>query len=101
MLRRPFALTSLVSAASFALFLLTLAPGLIGLEDTPKFQFVGKVLGTAHNPGYPLYVVVSHVFGWLPFGNLGWRINLMSACFGALTVGLLQMTAMELDYIGF
>ena len=95
MKRGPF-VAAAVGVAAFALFVATLAPGLIALGDTPKFQFVGKVLGTAHNPGYPLYVVLSHVFGWLPIGNLAWRINLMSAVFAALTVVLCQLTITEL-----
>ena len=73
---------------ALCLYWLTLAPGLIGLVDTPKFQFVGGILGVPHPPGYPLYVLLSHGFSHLPFGSLAYRINLMSAVFGALTVAL-------------
>jgi len=68
-----------VGALALSLYVMTMAPGLIAIEDTPKFQFIGRILGTAHPPGYPFYVVVSHLFGWVPLGNLAWRINLLSA----------------------
>ena len=34
-------------------YLRTLAPGMIPIMDTPMFQFMGRVLGVGHNPGYP------------------------------------------------
>jgi hypothetical protein len=37
---------------ALSLYVLTLQPDLGGPEDTPKFQFLGHVLGTAHPPGY-------------------------------------------------
>ena len=36
--------------AALAIYVRTLAPGLIPIVDTPGFQFVGRVLGTLHNP---------------------------------------------------
>lgn len=77
-----------VFLAALVLYWLTLAPGLLGLVDTPKLQFVGAILGVPHPPGYPLYVLLSHGFSYLPFGSLAYRINLMSALFGAVTVAL-------------
>ena len=77
-----------VFLTALCLYWFTLAPGLIGLVDTPKFQFVGAILGVPHPPGYPLYVLLSYGFSHLPFGSLAYRINLMSAVFGALTVAL-------------
>lgn len=93
--RRSYVVAAAAGAAALALFVATMPPGLIGHGDTPKFQFIGRILGTAHNPGYPLYVVVSHLFGLLPIGNLAWRVNLMSAVFGATTVALCQLTVAE------
>ncbi|MCX6539693.1 MAG: DUF2723 domain-containing protein [Acidobacteria bacterium] len=71
----------------FAIYVLTLYPGLgDGDGDSAKFAFLGRVLGTAHPPGYPAYVLISHLFSYLPLGTLAYRINLMSACFAALGV---------------
>jgi hypothetical protein len=77
----------------FSVYLCTLYPGVGGGGDAAKFQFLGRVLGTAHPPGYPLYVMVSHVFGWLPIGSLAYRINLMSAVAAALTAGVMYLAS--------
>ena len=95
--RLDAAAAAIVALSAFAVYLATLAPGLIAIEDTPKFQFIGRILGTAHDPGYPLYVLVSHLFGYLPVGTLAYRINLMSAVFGAASCGLLFLAARRLD----
>ncbi|MEI6669228.1 MAG: DUF2723 domain-containing protein [Acidobacteriota bacterium] len=68
-------------------YLVTMYPGLGGGGDAAKFRYLGHVLGTAHPSGYPLYILVSWLFSVLPFGTLAYRINLMSAVFGALTAG--------------
>ena len=67
----------------FVVYLLTLLPGLGGTEDTPKFQYIGAVLGTAHDPGYPLYTMLTHAWSRVPLGTLAYRINLFSAFWGA------------------
>jgi hypothetical protein len=85
-----------VGIAALAVYVRTLAPGLIGIVDTPMFQFVGRVLGVAHNPGYPLYVLLTYPFSFLPVGTLAYRINLFSALFGAVTVALVYGVARRL-----
>jgi hypothetical protein len=77
-----------VGGMVFLLYWRTLLPHLGGTEDTAKFQYLGSVLGTAHSPGYPLYIFLSYAFSHLPFGTLAYRINLMSACFGAAASAL-------------
>ncbi len=79
------------TVTALALYVLTLAPGLSGVDDTPKFQLLGAVLGTAHAPGYPTFVLLSHLFSYLPIGSLAYRANLLSAVTGALSVGLLVL----------
>ena len=55
-----------VTLAAFLVFRSTMYPGLVPFGDSPKFQFVGAVWGVPHNPGYPLYIVISHLFSELP-----------------------------------
>lgn len=81
---------------ALAVYGATMFPGLAGIGDTPKFQFVGSVLGTPHSPGYPLYILLSWVFAHLPVGTLAFRMNLMSAVFGACAVGLIAAILAEL-----
>jgi hypothetical protein len=85
-----------VGALTFALYVVTLRPDVGGPEDSPKFQFVGHVLGTAHAPGYPLYTVLTYFFGKLPVGNLAYRINLFSALMGALACAAAFILARQL-----
>ena len=73
-------------AAAFAVYVWTLAPGLIDIRDTPAFQYMGRVLGIPHQPGYPFYLLISWAFSYLPVGSLAYRMNLLSAVFGAGTV---------------
>ena len=68
-----------------ALYLVTLRPDVGGTEDSPKFQFLGQVLGTAHTPGYPFYTIATYLFTRLPFGTLAYRVNLFSAVCGVLS----------------
>src|SRR6185436_5265552 len=91
--RSDVALASAAGVTSLAVYIATLAPGLIAITDSPKFQFIGRILGTAHPPGYPLYVLISHFFGYLPIGSLAYRINLMSAVFSATACGLIVVAA--------
>jgi len=73
-------------AAAFAVYVWTLAPGLIDIRDTPAFQYMGRILGVSHQPGYPFYLLISWAFSYLPIGSLAYRMNLLSAVFGAGTV---------------
>ncbi len=74
----------------------TLLPSVGYSGDTAKFQFIGKILGIPHPPGYPLYIMLTYFFGKLPIGNLAYRINLMSAIFASLTVALLSITVLRI-----
>ena len=95
--RRDQAWAAGVGLVAFAVYLRTLAPGLTNDPDTALFQFIGRVLGVPHNPGYPLYVLLTHAFSYLPIGSLAYRINLFSAMFGAAAVSLLFLIARRLE----
>jgi hypothetical protein len=52
------------------------------MGDTAKFQFIGKVLGIPHAPGYPNYILLNHLFvSIFPFGTLAFKANLLSAIY--------------------
>lgn len=85
-----------VGGLALALFVATLQPDVGGPEDTPKFQFLGYVLGTGHPPGYPLYVLLSHVFVQLPIGTIAYRANLFSAVMAAIACALTFVLARQL-----
>jgi hypothetical protein len=60
----------------------TILPSMGTWGDSAKYQFLGKVLGTPHPSGNPLYIVLNHLFVTLiPKGGLALKANLLSACF--------------------
>jgi 4-amino-4-deoxy-L-arabinose transferase-like glycosyltransferase len=75
----------------FILYLRTLAPTVLpydspALLDVPMLQMQVCVLGITHPTGYPSYVMLSHLFTYLPFGDCAYRANLASAVYAALAV---------------
>jgi hypothetical protein len=88
--RRHALIAGALFLAAFSLYLLTLAPSVATLfDDSLEFQLVTVRLGIAHPTGYPLYTLLGYLFTWLPVGNVAYRVNLMSAVFGAATVAAL------------
>lgn len=83
------------------LYLLTLLPGLGGTEDTPKFQYIGAVLGTAHDPGYPLYTMLTFAWSRIPLGTLAYRINVFSAVWGAAACAFVFLAMRRLQVHGW
>lgn len=79
------------------LFLVTLRPDVGGTEDSPKFQFLGQVLGTAHTPGYPFYTIATYVFTRVPLGTLAYRVNLFSAVCGVFSCVCIFLLARRLN----
>ena len=86
-----------VFAFLLVIYLCTLEPGVGGSSDAVKFQFLGWDLGTAHEPGYPLYLLLSHAFTrWLPLGSAAFMANLLSALLAAAACALLAMATHRL-----
>jgi hypothetical protein len=57
--------------------------------DTGELAANAKILGIAHRPGFPLYILIGHLFGMVPFGDFFYRINFLSALCSAVTLALL------------
>jgi hypothetical protein len=94
--KRDVAWATAITVATLAFFIVTLRPDVGGTEDSPKFQFVGRVLGTSHSPGYPFYAMATWAFSYLPVGTLAYRINLFSAVCGSLSCLCIFLTARRL-----
>jgi len=84
-----------VGLLALVVYLQTLLPG-VGWGDTARFQYVARVWGIPHRFGYPLYIALSRLFGYLPLGDLAYRINLMSAVFAALAAVMVYWIVMRL-----
>jgi hypothetical protein len=77
---------------AFAVYAAT-SPRTVGLEDDSLFVLSAYFLGIEHPPGYPLFTLAGHLFTYLPFGSVAYRVHLASALFGALTVGAAWLCA--------
>jgi Protein of unknown function (DUF2723) len=80
-----------VFALGLVLYLKTLAPTVLYLQDPElldavMLQMQVSVLGIAHPTGYPTYLMLTHLFTYLPFGDPAYRVNLGSAFYAALAV---------------
>lgn len=82
---------------SFGVYLATMA-NTVSFFDSGELISGAATLGISHPPGYPLYALVGYIFSKIPFGNIAFRVNLMSAFFGALAVmTLYRITGIILD----
>lgn len=75
----------LAGGLPFLIYLRTLAPTVYGL-DSAELSTGAYVLGIVHAPGSPFYLLIGHLFALLPFGDVGYRLNLLSACAVALAL---------------
>ncbi|MBI4981007.1 DUF2723 domain-containing protein [Candidatus Woesearchaeota archaeon] len=85
----------LCAILSFTVYLLTLAPS-VYWGDSGELITVAYTLGIAHPSGYPTYTLLGHLFTYIPFGSVAWRVNLMSAVFASLAVMLLYFICWKL-----
>ena len=92
---------ALCGGFALLLYLRTLAPTVLyydlpHLRDSATLQAKAAVLGIPDYTGYPTYVMLAHLFTYLPFGDVAYRVNLASAVFGAAAVGLLCLAGTKL-----
>ncbi|MDI6757102.1 MAG: DUF2723 domain-containing protein, partial [Endomicrobiia bacterium] len=74
----------------FALYVYTLYPSVSPYRDSGDMITSAFTLGVAHPSGYPLYALAGKVFALaVPFASAAYRINLMSAAFGAAAAAIL------------
>ncbi len=71
--------------APLALYLPTLAPTVYNL-DSAELTTAAATGGLVRATGYPLYLSIGQFWSRLPLGDVGYRMNLLSAVCGAGTV---------------
>ncbi len=87
LLREDYLTAIVISTLTFVVYAFTAAPG-VTLADSGDFLMGVLTLGIVHPPGYPLYTVLGHLFSLLPFGDPAFRVNLFSALWGSLCLGV-------------
>ncbi len=75
-----------------AAYVRTLAPDVL-YGDSAEFQCLAYTLGITHSTGYPTYLLMGRLLGFLPINNPAWRISLFSAVCAAFTVGGIYLLA--------
>lgn len=81
-------------AAALTVYTLTLYASVPG-GDSGELILVAQNLGVAHPPGYPLFTLCAKLFTFIPFGSIGWRVNLFSAVCDAAAAALLFSTLLR------
>jgi hypothetical protein len=90
-----------VAALVGILYAGTLAPTVLrygGADtlDSAMLQAGVSVLGIGHPTGYPMYMMLTHLFTYLPVGDQAYRANLASAAYGVAAVFVVYLVALRL-----
>ena len=90
-LARAVAAGAAVALVVGAVYLATLAPTVLPYAtpytlDSPMLQAAVPALGIGHPTGYPTYMMLTHLFTYLPVGDAAYRVNLASAVYGVAAV---------------
>lgn len=91
----PGVQAAIIAALALAVYIRTLTPTVMWY-DMGEFATAAYVLGIAHNTGYPLLMLLGKLFTYLPFGDIAYRVNLLSAVCAALTVMVLYWVVFDL-----
>jgi Protein O-mannosyl-transferase TMEM260-like len=73
----------LLFAVLFGILQCTVCPSVYWL-DSGEFLAAVSCLGLPHSPSFPVYVLFTHPFLYLPLGDMAFRTNVSGALWGAL-----------------
>jgi hypothetical protein len=85
-----YVFATLAFAIALTTYLLTVQPT-VPFWECGEFTAASVQQQVPHPPGAPLFLMIGKVFHLLPFGDPGWRVNLVSVFASALTVLLLYL----------
>jgi 4-amino-4-deoxy-L-arabinose transferase-like glycosyltransferase len=74
------------------MYVRTLAPDVL-YGDSAEFQTLAYTLGTTHSTGYPIYLLLARLLGFLPIGSPAWRVSLLSAVGAAVSLSAVFLMA--------
>ncbi len=94
-----FLIALAVAAFGLAVYTCVLAPDVL-YSDSGEFQTLAYTWGTTHTTGYPVYLVLARIIGFIPVGSLAWRINFASAIFAAITLGVVYLITRHFAHQG-
>ena len=83
----PYLAAAGVTVGALIIYILTLAPT-TQFWDTSEYIAAAYTLGIPHPPGNPLFVLMAHVWGMVPWvESYAQRINLFAAATSAVSAG--------------
>jgi hypothetical protein len=82
----------LAIACAAVAYACTLAPS-VGAGDSGELILAANALGVPHPPGYPLWTLLARLATLLPWGEVAWRVNALSAALASLGAGLFYFLA--------
>ena len=89
----PYLWAGVTAAIVLVIYILTLAPT-TAFWDTSEYIAAAYVLGIPHPPGNPLFTILAHTWGTIPFSHsYAVRINLFAAVTSALSAGFWFLVA--------
>ena len=83
---------AVVALVAFGIYLRTMLPS-TGFWDTGEAQTVPPTLSIFHPTGFPTYELLGWLWTRLPFGEVAWRMNLLSGVCVALAAAFVALTA--------
>ena len=93
LINRLFALASFIFA--MAVYMMTVQPS-VPFWDCSEFSSASIWQQVPHPPGAPLFLLLGKMFHLLiPFGDPGWRLNMLAVVSSALTVFLLYLITVK------
>ena len=93
--RETLIMAGAVMGLAFLLYLLTGAHFIVTGDD-PEFVTAAARWGVPHAPGYPLLTMIGKLFTLLPFGNVPFRLAILTALMSTATLGLIFFTTLRL-----
>src|ERR1035437_10136547 len=92
--RSKFFIPAFIFIAVFFVYVRTLNP-VFHADDSPETIACAYTLGIQHPPGYPLPTLTGKIFSFVDAGNIGLRVKLPSAVFGALLCMMVYLIVMD------
>ncbi|MBI4511651.1 MAG: DUF2723 domain-containing protein [Deltaproteobacteria bacterium] len=90
------AVPRIVGLLAFGGLVVAVAPGPYWL-DSQELAASAVRLGVPHPTGFPLYMVIAHLASWIPWGELAFRIHLVSSACAAVAVAMTTRIVLELN----
>jgi len=90
--KKDFVVAQVIAVLALTVYVRTLAPDIL-YGDSAEFQTLSYRIAVTHSTGYPTYLLLGRLMGFLPVNSPAWRISLLSAVCAAITVAGVYLLA--------